>query len=81
MSLISVEVSVSPATATDMMYRPPRLSSWTVRAAFTADSFCSVVAPGARRNWSEVRPSPCTSALTWGASVASEGRMLHPILR
>ncbi len=65
-----------------MMYVVPRRSSWIWSAPETVASLdSSVSAPRVRRNWSEVRPSPWTTALAWTESVSREPRAIQPILR
>ena len=61
-SASSVRVNGSPKRATDITYVVPRRSSWMTFAPVRAERDSSVFAPRLRRNWSDVRPSPCTAA-------------------
>ena len=68
----------SPNRAADMMYVLPCRSSWIWSApAIRKPGLLRVRARRALRNWSDVRPSPWTTALVWAAP-GSVDRAGHP---
>ena len=64
-----------------MMNAFPRRSSRIWSGPEQGSRLSSVSAPGLLRYWSEVRPSPWTTALAWADAASIELRTIQPVLR